>query len=915
MLTQLSSIGPGVAIAVSIAGAIVLAIAVWLLVLRSKRGPRDYWDDVHRSLGLALTGIEAGLIAADGRSRVTHMNAIAERVTGWTEAEARGRAVSDILSVELPWPAVTSNPVDVVIVARDGTRKSVECRPTALSGDAVGRMAWLIRATEQRSRAEAEEARLAAIVESSEDAIISCALDGLIRTWNAGAQSMFGYSAAEAIGQSVQMLVPAGRDDGETALLGELANGARLPLLDTVRRTKSGSMIEVAVRISPIRDSAGQVVGASKSIRDVSQQRHAEKAARQSEARLRFTVDAARVGEWEIDLKSGVGSHSALHGRIFGYGDSAGEWSVDKFAQYAHPEDRAEVTRTFWAAIGAMKDWNCDYRLSWPDGSTRWVSLRGIPLPENGTPARIVGIVIDMTERMLAEQSRRTSLRLEAEKWQIQEASRLKSQFLASMSHELRTPLNAIIGFADLLYSGTVPRDSTKHQVFIGHIATSGRQLLQLINDVLDLSRLEAGSLEFHAQPVRLPDLLKEAADALRSAKSNKRVDIVEEATDLEALSDVVLDPVRLKQVIHNFLSTAVKYTADGGRVTIRARPEGSAHLRIEVEAPGAGLAEAELPRLFNEFRQFDTGVPQRRQGTDLGLWVSRRLIEAQGGTVGARSLPDKGCILQLTLNRIHGTDAPLEGLSSPAASHSNRRRLLVIKDSGDDQADFTNGLSAAGFEVVQASTAAQAVQQANQETYDAIALDLLLSDQSGLRVLQTIRSEGLSRESPVVSVAMTAENHSTATFAITNVLSKPIDSEELANAMRHFLKRMPRTARVMVIDDDPMAVELMCTTLSGIGIEALGLTDGRRVLEELDIQRPDALVLDLMMPEFDGFAVLDTLRRAPVWRDIPVFIWTNMILTSEDYISLQRSVHTIFSKGGGSLQTAIDDLRNRRQG
>ena len=642
-------------------------------------------------------------------------------------------------------------------------------------------------------------------------------------------------------------------------------------------------------------------------------QRRAEKAAQQSEARLKFTVEAARVGEWEIDLRSGVGSHSALHGRIFGCGNLAGEWSFDKFSQYAHPEDRYEVTRSFWAAIDAKQDWNHDYRVSWPDGSTHWVSLRGTLLPENGVPARVMGIVIDTTERKLSEQSHRASLRLEEEKSQIQETSRLKSQFLASMSHELRTPLNAIIGFADLLYSGTVARDSAKHQVFIGHIATSGRQLLQLINDVLDLSKLEAGSLEFHPQPVRMPELIKEAVVALGSTKSNKRVDIVE---DIEALTDVVVDPARLKQAVQNLLSAAVKYTADGGRVTIRLESEGAARLRIKVEAPGAALTEAELPNLFNEFRQFDTGSRQRRQGTDVGLWVARRLIEAQGGTVSVRGLPDRGCIFDVVLSRIQGAGkSPLEELSRPRASQSNRRRLLVIKNSEDGQTDFTNGLSAAGFEVVQASTAEQAVHQANQETYDAIALDLLLSNQSGLGVLQTIRSEGLNRESPVVSVAMTADHRSTATFAITNVLSKPIDGRELANAMRRFIKQISRTARVMVIDDEPMAIELMCATLVDMGIEASGLTDGRRALEELEIQRPDALVLDLMMPEFDGFAVLDTLRRSSVWRDIPVFIWTSMTLTSEDYISLQRSVHTIFSKGGGSLQTALDDLQNQRQG
>jgi len=327
------------------------------------------------------------------------------------------------------------------------------------------------------------------------------------------------------------------------------------------------------------------------------------------------------------------------------------------------------------------------------------------------------------------------------------------------------------------------------------------------------------------------------------------------------------------------------------------------------------GFTEAELGGHFTEFRQFDHTSPRRRSGIDLGLLVSRRLIEAQGGTVGVRNLADKGCIFQLIINRIHGTDKPREGLSSPPALQAARQRLLVIAGSAHDQADFTSGLSAAGFDVVRASNSEQAVKQAHEEKYDAIALDLLLSGESGLQVLQAIRSAGLNRESPVVSVAMAADHRSSATFAISNVLSKPINSEELAQTMRHFFGQMTGTARVLVIDDDPAAVELMCATLGGMGIESVGITEGQRVLEELDIQRPDALVLDLMMPEFDGFAVLDTIRRSPVWRDIPVFIWTSMVLTSDDYVNLQRSVHDIFSKGGGALQTALDDLRNRRHG
>ena len=284
--------------------------------------------------------------------------------------------------------------------------------------------------------------RLAAIVESSYDAIIGKTLDGRITSWNAAAQALFGYSADEAVGQPIQMLIPPEREAEEMHILTELARGRRVPAFDTVRRAKDGRLIEVALTISPIRDAHGRIVGAAKIARDVSRQRRAEAALRDSEAQLRFTLDAAQIGDWNLDLASGVAHRSLRHDRCFGYDTLQPTWDFDTFLRHVHPDDRADVLQGFQESITTLRDWSVECRVVWPDASVHWIGAHGSIVHEAGKPARMLGIVTDITPQKFAEQARLTAQRLEAENHRIREANRHKSQFLANMSHELRTPLN-----------------------------------------------------------------------------------------------------------------------------------------------------------------------------------------------------------------------------------------------------------------------------------------------------------------------------------------------------------------------------------------------------------------------------------------------------------------------------------------
>ena len=753
---------------------------------QARRSMREASHDAQQTLAVTLATVDCGVIATDRHGHVLRMNQVGERLTGWAQAQAIGRAVrevfqhDDVSAVPIgldpaDWrqgrEAFPDNARSMVVVSRQGVRTPVQVR-SALTHASDGTVQGLVLVLHDLTKtllSEVDSNRLAAIVESSQDGIIGKTLDGRITSWNAAAQSIFGYSAAEAVGQPVQMLIPLERQHEEMAILAKLARGVRVPPFETVRVAKDGHLIDVSISISPIRDAQGRIAGASKIVRDVTQLKHVE--------------------------------------------------------------------------------------------------------------------------------------RLEAENREIQAASRLKSQFLANMSHELRTPLNAIIGFAELLHSGAVRPDSVKQHVFLGHIAHSGRHLLRLINDVLDLAKVESGQFEFFPERIDLSTLVREASDILRTSIERKQLRCSLEVDP--QLDHIVLDPGRLKQLLYNYLSNAIKFTPEQGCITVRARASGEQHFVIEVEDDGIGIAAEQVARLFTEFHQLDGGYGKRHEGTGLGLALTRRLVEAQGGSVGVRSEPGRGSVFHARLNRVHGTDAV-------AATVDGRGlRMLVIEADRVAQARLIRTLSDAGFVVDVASDARQARLLSVNQGFDALTLDLRLPDQSGLGLLASLREHGLSRKVPVVGMTLSTATGALASFAISDILCKPIRSEEIIAAMGRF--KHAANASVMVIDDDPLALDLMHTMLMTMGIQAACHQDGRVALGEIDLHQPLAIILDLMMPEFDGFAFLDALRRLPRWRDTPVFVWTSMALTDEEHARLASSAQAVLGKGGGDLDAMLEQLRRWR--
>ncbi|MBA3540773.1 MAG: response regulator [Deltaproteobacteria bacterium] len=381
----------------------------------------------------------------------------------------------------------------------------------------------------------------------------------------------------------------------------------------------------------------------------------------------------------------------------------------------------------------------------------------------------------EAADHRVAQELNRRSVELELQNQRIHEASRLKSEFLANMSHELRTPLNAIIGFAELLHDGAVDPASPMHHEFLGDILASGRHLLQLVNDVLDLSKVEAGKLAFRPEPVDLGRVVDELVAILRTQAAAKRIRIHIEIG--ATLGDIVLDPARLKQVAYNFLSNALKFTSEGGTVTLQILAEDAERLRIVVIDPGIGIAAHDLGKLFVEFQQLEAGTAKRHQGTGLGLALTRRLVEAQGGFVGVDSTLGAGSTFYAVLPR--KVSVLLEG-TRPIPRLTGLRRVLVVEDDMHDQDQIIATLSEAGYAVELASTGAQALALWRSTVFDAATIDLLLPDMSGVELLGQLRREGRTLSVPVIVVTVLPDARAVAGFDVHEILQKPLDRASL---------------------------------------------------------------------------------------------------------------------------------------
>ncbi len=552
--------------------------------------------------------------------------------------------------------------------------------------------------------------------------------------------------------------------------------------------------------------------------------------------------------------------------------------------------------------------------------------------------AALLAATYVMIRHQLADRAR-AEAELQRLNASLEEASRAKSDFLANMSHELRTPLNSIIGFSEMLKDGVLGELDEKQRGFVTDIYDAGTHLLSLINDILDLSKVESGMLELEAEPVDLPALLKASTLVVRQKAIAHRIRL---DTRIDpALGTVLADERKVKQIVYNLLANAVKFTPEGGSVLLAARrvsraqvgfadtdlpsrlvalPPGEAteFLEITVEDSGMGIAEADLARLFEPFTQVDGSLARRHSGTGLGLALVRRLAELHGGTVGVASRPGVGSVFRVWLpyrDLAGAQPAPAPQNDAPEAVPVQPLALVIEDD--DRMADLIAAqLSSEGFAVIRAATAEEGLVRAAKCRPDLITLDIFLPHMDGWECMRRLKADPNLAETPVVIITVSGDLARGLALGARRVLQKPFAPGELAAAVTGLVAPRDRAAPcVLVVDDNVKAVEQVATTLEAEGYRVLRAYSGAEAIAAARRERPDLLILDLMMPEVSGFEVARALRESEQTARIPILVLTTGELGAAERARLNAQVGEILAKADFNRSVLLAELRRALPG
>jgi adenylate cyclase len=519
----------------------------------------------------------------------------------------------------------------------------------------------------------------------------------------------------------------------------------------------------------------------------------------------------------------------------------------------------------------------------------RWVRVSERLTANGGVVATYTDItMLKQREAELADLVNKLEIARDA----ANEASRTKSTFLASMSHELRTPLNAIIGLTEMMVTNAARFGTENALEPLNRVHRAGTHLLSLINQVLDLSKIEAGKLELSPESLNLAPLIDEVIGTARQLadKNNNRL-VVEAEGDLGA---VTVDPMRLRQILLNLLSNACKFTK-AGEVALRVRKIADRRSWIEfaVVDTGIGMTAEQQAKLFEEFSQADALTARRYGGTGLGLAITRKLARMMGGDVTVASEPGKGSVFTV---RLPG------GVDSPARTFAESGRrpkgdcVLVIDDDATARELLADQLKAEGFSVVTASGGLEGLKLAKELRPRVITLDVIMADLDGWSVLAALRQDSELAEIPVIMVTIVDQQHRAVALGAAGYLTKPIDRERLHRMVEHF--RAPaQPTRVLLVEDDAFQRERMRAWLESQRWIVQEAANGREALDRLHQGKPDLILLDLMMPEMDGFQVVATLQKDPGWRDIPVIVITALDLDANARERLNSGVQSVLLK------------------
>lgn len=775
---------------------------------------------------------------------IVEWNTGCERLYGYAREEAIGRISHELLAT------IHSQPLDAIIGfltnsgewsgelrhrTRDGREVIVESRQQIVDIDGRSLVLETNRDVTDRRAADAARAQLAALVESCEDAIIGKDLVGTITSWNRAAEWMYGYTAREAIGQSIRLVIPENRWAEEDDVLARISRGETVQHFETVRRRKDGTMIPVALTMSPIHDSRGAVVGISKIARDISAQKHAsQRAAFLAEAgavlagsleyltTLKTVANLAvpAIADWcAVDVMTEDRKLERL--AVAHIDPEKIELARTIRSQYEDPTSPyspAAVVRTGTPAM--VTEITDDMITAAAHGDVERVALIRslglksyiiVPLTTRGRTFGALTLATAESGRLYTpddfrfaqDLAFRAALAVDNARayHDAQSANRLKDEFLATLSHELRTPLNAILGYSRLVHSGLITGE--KHAHALQAIERNATALTQIVEDVLDVSRIISGKIRLNIQPVDLPAVVSYAVESITPAAEAKQIR-VQTIIDPRA-APISGDPDRLQQILWNLVSNAVKFTPRHGVVQIRLERVNS-HVEIVVSDTGIGISPDFLPHIFERFRQEDSGSTREHGGIGLGLAIVRHLVELHGGTIHAASDGrDKGTTFRVRLPvMIVHHDTTRERQVHPTAARAGAATqlpdlhgvsVLAVDDDADARSLVRETLETRGANVITVESAEVALQMLEKVRPDVLLADIGMARSDGFELIARVRQSTVHAIREVPAAALTAyaraeDRVKALQSGFQMHLAKPVDPAELIVAVASLAKR-----------------------------------------------------------------------------------------------------------------------------
>jgi PAS domain S-box-containing protein len=706
-------------------------------------------------------------------------------------------------------------------------------------------VAPILSARLQRQRTEATRDYLASIVKCSNDAIIGTGPEGAIRSWNAGAEKLYGYTASEVIGQSVFLLAPPERRKEVEDFLERMKRGEEIESHETVRATKGGGRIDVSVTISPLKNVSGKIVGASTVARDITARKRAEQDLSFKTVLLKAQSETAIDGILVVDMTGHVLLVNNQFARMLNIPEEVLLAKDDKklighaLTQLKDPDAFLErVNYLYSHATEKTRD-----EIEFKDG--RVFDRHSSPLQAStGELYGRVWYFRDISER--------------------RDLERTKSELVSVVSHELRTPLTSIRGALGLLAGGLLRSQPEKGERMLEIAMSNTDRLVRLINDILDIERLESGKMNMEKQTCNAADLMTQAADSVR--------DLAEKAGVTLSVSPpsarLWVDPDRIIQAVINLLSNAIKFSARGGTIWLSATPQADTIL-FQVKDQGRGIPQEKRESIFERFQQVDASDRREKGGTGLGLPITRSIVQQHGGRIWVESTLGQGSTFSFTLPFL-----PAETIL--VGDGSSARKILVCAIEADIRSAVQAILNQGGYNVMASSSWQEAIEKATIERPNAILLDSSLPGMESLEIITAWKQKSRTEEVPVIGLGGTAPDEvQLAAMGMAGWVTKPLNEGSLLQALESVLGKLGEGPRVLVVEDDADLARVLTTIFERHGAVVFHARTGEEAIQVCPQLIPDLIVLDVILPGLDGFGVVEQLRQHEHLQHLPLAVYS----------------------------------------